>query len=114
MPDNGNEWRKFRIVPRSHPLRLLVLLKFDTASLFNRDGNRRAFRLPEEGDDFHCMVEPSPGHIQCRSSTDFFQFSLFWAFCPGGGGLPRFCGQSFYGHLLLVFKAQPGEPFLEI
>ena len=25
MPDNGSEWRKFRIVPRSHPLRPLVL-----------------------------------------------------------------------------------------
>ena len=25
VPDNGNEWRKFRAVPRSHPLRFLVL-----------------------------------------------------------------------------------------
>ena len=25
------------------------------------------FRLPGEGGDHvHCMVEPSPGHIQCR------------------------------------------------
>ena len=24
VPDNGNEWRKFRVVPRSHPLRPLV------------------------------------------------------------------------------------------
>ena len=24
-PDNGNDWRKFRVVPRSHPLRPLVL-----------------------------------------------------------------------------------------
>ena len=36
-------------------------------TLFNRFGNRRAFRLPGEGGDhFHCTVEPSPGHIQCR------------------------------------------------
>ena len=35
--------------------------------LFNRGGNRRAFRLPGEGGDhFHCTVEPSPGHIRCR------------------------------------------------
>ena len=25
VPDNGNEWRKFRVVPRLHPLRSLVL-----------------------------------------------------------------------------------------
>ena len=25
VPDNGNDWRKFRAVPRSHPLRSLVL-----------------------------------------------------------------------------------------
>ena len=37
------------------------------AALFNRGGNRRAFRLPgEHGDHFHCTVEPSPGHIRCR------------------------------------------------
>ena len=37
-------------------------------NLFNRDGNRRAFKLPGEGGDhFHCAVEPSPGHIRCRS-----------------------------------------------
>ena len=36
-------------------------------TLFNRVGNRRAFRLPGEGGDhFHCAVEPSPGHIWCR------------------------------------------------
>ena len=25
VPDNGNEWRKFRVVPRSHPMCPLVL-----------------------------------------------------------------------------------------
>ena len=36
-------------------------------TLFHRDGNRRAFRLPGEGGDhFHCTVDPSPGHIRCR------------------------------------------------
>ena len=25
VTDNGNDWRKFRVVPRSHPLRALVL-----------------------------------------------------------------------------------------
>ena len=43
VPDDGNEWRKFRVVPRSHPLCPLL------CTLFNRVGNRRAFRLPEEG-----------------------------------------------------------------
>ena len=61
VPDNGNEWRKFRVVPRSHPLRPLV------CTLFTKGGNRRAFRLPGEGGDhFHCTVEPLPGHIRCR------------------------------------------------
>ena len=36
-------------------------------TLFNGDGNRRAFRLPGAGGDhFHCTVEPSPGHIRGR------------------------------------------------
>ena len=36
-------------------------------TLFNKGGNKRAFRLPGEGGDhFYCKVEPSPGHIRCR------------------------------------------------
>ena len=51
--DNGNEWRKFCVVPRSHPLRPLVLF------LFGREGNRRVSRLPGEGGDHvDCAVEP--------------------------------------------------------
>ena len=39
------------------------------SSLVNRGGKGRAFRLPGAGGDhFHCAVEPSPGHIRCRSS----------------------------------------------
>ena len=50
MPVNGNERRKFRVVPRSHPLCPVVLY-----SVY-RDGNIRAFRLPGEGGDhFHCI-----------------------------------------------------------
>ena len=38
-------------------------------------GSRRTFRLPGEGGDhFHCMVEPSPGHIWCRYSLGQTQF----------------------------------------
>ena len=34
----------------------------------NRGGKRRAFKLPgERGDHFHCAVEPSSGHIRCRT-----------------------------------------------
>ena len=47
-------------------------------TLFVRGGNRRAFRLAGEGGDhFHCTVEHSPSHIQCRSSEDC-QNSLLW------------------------------------
>ena len=60
--DNGNGWRKFRAVPRLYPLRSLV------CTLFNKGGSRGAFRLlGAGGDHFHCTVEPSPGHIRCRS-----------------------------------------------
>ena len=59
--DNGNEWRKFRAVPRLYPLRSVV------CTLFNKGGSRRVFRLPGAiGDHLHCTVEPSPGHIRCR------------------------------------------------
>ena len=63
--DNGNEWRKFYLA-----CTLCVPL---FCALFNRGGNKRAFRLPVEGGDhFHCTVEPSPGHIWCR------RFSTCW------------------------------------
>ena len=40
------------------------------STLFNRGGSRRASRLAGEGGGhFHCTVEPSPGHIQCRKRT---------------------------------------------
>ena len=65
VPDDGNYWRKFRAVPRSYPLHSLV------CTMFNKGGNRRAFRLPGVGGDhFHCKVEPSPGHFRCRNSFD--------------------------------------------
>ena len=36
-------------------------------TLFNRGGNRRAFRLPgAAGDHFHCTVEPSPSKDDCK------------------------------------------------
>ena len=57
MADNGNDWRKFRVVPRSYPLR----------PLFSTGGNRRALRLPGAGrEHFHCTVEALPGHIRGR------------------------------------------------
>ena len=55
--DNGNEWRKFRAVPRLYPLRSLV------CTLFNKGGGRGAFRLPGTGGfHVHCTVEPSASH----------------------------------------------------
>ena len=61
-----NEWRKFRAVPRSYPFRSLVLF---FCTLFNRGGNRRAFRLPGAGGHhFHCVVEPSSSHIRCEAN----------------------------------------------
>ena len=46
------------------------------STLFNRGGNRRAFRLRGDGGDhFHCTVEPSPGHIRCRNSSTYPKLS---------------------------------------
>ena len=80
--DNGHDWRKFRVVPRSYPLRPPCVPLLST--LFNRGGNRRAFRLPGEGGDhFHCLVEPSPGHIRCRECCDFYYVPKNWSTQPG-------------------------------
>ena len=41
VPDNGNEWRKFRVVPPSHPLCPLVLHVFigvETEGLLDYQG----------------------------------------------------------------------------
>ena len=42
-PDNGNDWRKFRVVPRSHPLRPLVfvfcLIGVETEGLLDYRGS---------------------------------------------------------------------------
>ena len=41
MPDNGNEWRKFGVVPRSRPLRpcfILSLLSLETEGLLAFQG----------------------------------------------------------------------------
>ena len=55
---------------------------------FNKVGNRRVFRLSGVGGDhFHCMVEPSPGHIRCRENEwPFRSESVF----PEIGVVPRF------------------------
>ena len=61
VPGNGIEWRKFRVVPCLYPCVPLF------STLFNKDGNRRAFRLPGAGGDHvHCTLEPSPGHIRSK------------------------------------------------
>ena len=43
-------------------------------TLFSRGGNRRVFRLPGAGgDQFHCTVGSSPGHIRCHLCYEFGQ-----------------------------------------
>ena len=52
MPGNGNEWRKFRVVPCLHPLASPCF-----STLFHRGGNTSACRLPGEGGDHcHCTL----------------------------------------------------------
>ena len=63
VSDKRNEWRK----PASYLARTPCI---PLTSLVTRGGNRRAFRLPQEGGDhFHCTVEPSPGHIRSREEV---------------------------------------------
>ena len=58
---DGNEWRKYRVIPRAHPLRPCVF------AYFHWSGSRGAFKLPgATWDRFRCTVEPSGGHIRCR------------------------------------------------
>ena len=50
------------------------------STLFNRGGNRSAFRLPGAGGDhFHCTVEPSPGHIRCRGKCVAVASYFWWS-----------------------------------
>ena len=64
VSDNGNEWRNFRVVPRSHPLRPLVL------NLVFWGGNRRsrkekAHEHPNKFVSGECLGERGgypPGH----------------------------------------------------
>ena len=39
-PRDGNEWKKYRVVPRAHPLRTLLY------AYFNRSGSKGAFSFP--------------------------------------------------------------------
>ena len=82
---------------------------FCSTTLFTRGGNRRAFRFPGEGGDhFHCTVEPSPGHVRCRSEVCAIQilgsvsgradFSRIFVFGP-----PDFFADFVAGFLLLIF-----------
>ena len=61
-PNDGNEWRKYRVGPRAHPLRPLAY------ACSNRSGNKGVFRLPGvTRDRFRCTVASSPGHVWCRN-----------------------------------------------
>ena len=60
-PHDGNERKRYRVVPRAHPSRALLY------AYFNRSGSKGAFSFPgATWDRFRCTVEPSPGHIRCR------------------------------------------------
>ena len=43
MQDNGNVWRKYRVVPRAYPSHPLI------CAYFHRVGNKERFRLPGAG-----------------------------------------------------------------
>ena len=52
-PRDGNEWKKYRAVPRVHPSRALLY------ACFNRSGSKEPFSFPgATWDRFRCTVEP--------------------------------------------------------
>ena len=58
VPDDGNVWRKYRVVPRaypSHPLFVLIFIGLETKN------------VGAGGEHFHCTVDPSLGHTRCRN-----------------------------------------------
>ena len=60
-PYDGNEWKKYRVVPHVHPSRPLVY------AYFTCSGRKGAFSLPGAmWDHFRCTVEPLPGHVRCQ------------------------------------------------
>ena len=76
-------------------------------TLFNRGGNRRAFRLPGAGGDhFHCTVEPSSGHIRCRLSIQLY---FFWP----PKNFRRGKGSRLVGGTRLVVFPRPNRPQFE-
>ena len=71
MPDNGSEWRKFRIVPRSHPLRPLVLYFVE-----NFKGVEAEELLDYQGRAGIISIARwnfRPGPLQCRKMLDPIQ-----------------------------------------
>ena len=80
-------------------------------TLFNRGGNRRAFRLPGAGGDhFHCTVEPSPGHIRCRIPSHFTLKEKFMNFAQFLWILVFFfLGKTSTIHIELLFRFAPGK-----
>ena len=66
-PHDGNEWKKYCVLPRAHPSRTLFY------ACFNRSGSTGAFSFPgATWDRFRCTMEPSPGHILCRDIRFFW------------------------------------------
>ena len=65
-------------------------------ALFSRGRNRTAFRLPGAGGDhFPCMVEPSPGHIQCRILGILMALDRFAAYIlDKNSKIPQFDSQN--------------------
>ena len=80
VPDNGNVWRKCRVVPRACPSYPLI------CAYFHRVGNKERFRLPGAGGEhFHCTVDrlqtacktlPDNGPWACGLTNLCFHISL--------------------------------------
>ena len=98
-PHDGNEWKKYVSylvrTPRT-PFFMLILVG---------PGSKGAFSFPgSTWDCFRCTVEPSPGHIWCRSTPPASSTTI-WS-CPDssigklklhiGTGWRFFCFKSFF------------------
>ena len=93
-PQDGHEWKKYRIIPHAYPSRTLHYVSF----INNGSGSKGAFSFPgATWDRFRCTVEPSPDQTRCRH---FFKAQILqrgfsikaWQFCFENCNFSVSCG----------------------
>ena len=83
---DGNERWKHCVVPHARTLCVPMFL----FTYFHRAGSKGAFGLPgATWDHFRCAVEPSPGHILCRTPKEGERYDARCLLCAERAERPR-------------------------